>query len=74
MVFADWCRMRGTDVSSMPGVDAVDAAADAAVGAAVDAAVEAVVVSLLYEIKQHWYSRDRSEAQFLVPDWRDKVD
>jgi hypothetical protein len=62
-------------------VDAVDAAAAAvvdaavaAVAAAVDAAAEAVVVSLLYEIKQHCNLRGRSEAQFLVPDRRDKVD
>jgi hypothetical protein len=68
--------MGGTDVSSMPGaavVVAAVAAVDAAV-AAVEAAVEAVVVFVLYEIKQHCNSRGRSQAQFLVPDRRDKVD
>jgi hypothetical protein len=72
--------MGGTYVSSMPGAAAVDAAVDAAVAAAADvaavgaAAVEVVVVSLLYEIKQHCNLRGRSEAQFLVPDRRGKVD
>ncbi len=82
--------MGGTDVSSMPdaaavvAVDAAVAAVDTAVAAvddavdavdaAVDSAAEAVVVSLLYEIKQHCNLRGRSEAQFLVSDWRDEVD
>jgi hypothetical protein len=70
--------MGGMGVSSMPAAAAVDVAVAAVDDvddvAAVDAAVEAVVVSLLYEIKQHCNLRGRSEAQFLVPDKRDKVD